>query len=40
MKGPEHEALINALNELFQRHQTDGRVTFHYKTKVECAAVG
>ncbi len=40
MKGPEHEALINGLNELFQRHQCDGRVTFHYRTKVEWAAMG
>ncbi len=31
---PGHEALIEALEALFKKHQHDGRVTFEYDTKV------
>jgi len=40
MKGPEHEVMIDGLKDLFARHQEDGRILFHYRTKVEFAAVG
>lgn len=31
---PEHQPLMAGLRELFERHQTDGKVVFPYRTKV------
>ena len=34
-----HDAMMHALGELFDRHQTDGHVTFDYDTRVYVAAI-
>ncbi len=36
---PKHEAMMHALGELFDRHQTDGHVTFDYDTRAYVAKI-